>query len=206
MPDPMTMPMTMSVASSRPSFARQFVRCHSPERNGVLLDIIVDARFAFRRWPPRSGRRSGTLRRIRRRTFCPARDRWPARTRGCSCGRRCGRHRRAAASLLALLGKLGAQLRPMMPPGPFRDIAEVGVDLLLNGAADVHHAVDVRMARVVILVRDRMCRKAGGNLFRIIVNASGHPAMPLPRSAPARSDPDSLRRAPKGRSRRQYPP
>ena len=41
-----------------------------------------------------------------------------------------------------------------MAARPFRNIADVRVDLLFDGAADIHNACDVGMTRVVVLVGD----------------------------------------------------
>src|SRR6478609_7567737 len=63
-----------------------------------------------------------------------------------------------------------------MARGPFRGIGTVGFHFLIDLLADVHDARDLGTAREVILVAYRNGLETRGEMFRIVVVASGHPA------------------------------
>src|SRR5205823_3929922 len=77
---------------------------------------------------------------------------------------------------LALFGEFRAQLGSVMSARALRDVADIGVDLLLDEVAGIDHARNFGTPGVIILLRDRMGLETGDELLRVIVLAAGHPA------------------------------
>src|SRR5579863_4361797 len=63
-----------------------------------------------------------------------------------------------------------------MAAWPFSHVGAIRFDLLIHHAADIHHASNLWVPRIVILLLNGLWLEPGRELFRIVVHPAGHPA------------------------------